>query len=379
MTHILIIGALPNSLINFRGDLIREIVSAGHHVTGIANDASADIIAQLAAMGVDYRDYPVSRRGINPIEDAKTFIILFQIIKQIKPDVLLAYTIKPVVWGGLAARFASVGNFYAMIEGLGFAFQGGNFRRNMLGWIIAFLYKVALKKSRKVIFLNPDNRQAFLDKKIVEESKAIMIDGIGVNLEDYKYTPLPTSAMHKIVFLSIGRLLGEKGFREYAQAARIVKERYPEAVFRLVGPTDPSSDGISLEEVQCWLDAGWIEYLGESKDVRNQLTGCHVYVLPSYHEGLPRTVIEAMAMGRPILTTDVPGCRETVVQGENGWLVPKADTLALAERMFWFIEHRDEWQRMAESSRQIAEERFDVHKINRDLMEIMGLKCDGEC
>lgn len=373
MTHILIIGALPESLVNFRGDLIRKIVRSGYKVTGIANNASAEVVAQLAAMGAYYLDYPVSRRGINPFEDAKTCVALYRIINQLKPDVVLAYTIKPVVWGGVASRFASVRSFYAMIEGLGFAFQGGNIRRNILGRMVAFMYKLALNRARKVIFLNTDNRQTFLDQKIINEDKAAMIDGIGVNLDDYHQTSLPTTAKHNLVFLSIGRLLGDKGFREFAQSARLVKLRYPEAIFRLVGPTDPSPDGISLEEVHGWQEAGWIEYLGVAKDVRPHLKDSHVYVLPSYHEGLPRTIQEAMAIGRPILTTDVPGCRETVIPGDNGWLVPKADAQALAESMIWFIENSDELQRMANRSREMAEKRFDVHKINRELMEIMGL------
>ena len=189
-------------------------------------------------------------------------------------------------------------------------------------------------------------------------------------LNKFTVAPLPEEGM---VFLTIGRLLGGKGFREYAMASCLVRKRYPDAVFRIVGPTDPSPDGISLDEVQQWQNEGTIQYLGETRDVRPFIAACHVYVLPSYHEGMPRTVLEAMAMGRPILTTDVPGCRETVVSGENGYLVPKADAGALAERMMWFIENRNQLERMGRASRSMAEERFDVRKVNAKILRIMGL------
>jgi glycosyltransferase involved in cell wall biosynthesis len=172
-------------------------------------------------------------------------------------------------------------------------------------------------------------------------------------------------------FLLIARLLSEKGLREYAAAARLVKERHPETVCQLVGPLDPSPDGITLEEINQWNESGDIQYLGDTADVRPFIAGCHIYVLPSYHEGMPRTILEAMAMGRPILTTDVPGCRETVQPGINGYLVPRCDANALAERMQWFIEHPDQWERMGHASRRIAEERFDVRRINEEMLQIM--------
>jgi glycosyltransferase involved in cell wall biosynthesis len=193
------------------------------------------------------------------------------------------------------------------------------------------------------------------------------VAGSGVDLSYFSEAEFPESAP---TFLCIARLLGEKGLREYAQAAQIVKQRYPKAEFRLLGPADPSPDRISLDEVNTW---GTIEYLGDTNDVRPYLAVCHILVLPSYHEGMPRTVLEAMATGRPILTTNAPGCKKTVVQGENGFLVPFRDAEALAERMIWFIEHRDQWQRMGQVSRRMAEERFDVHKINAQLLRIMKL------
>ncbi len=197
-----------------------------------------------------------------------------------------------------------------------------------------------------------------------------------MNLKHFKESCLPQGSL---VFLTIARLLGDKGLREYAEAAGIVKKRYPDVIFNLVGPLDPSPDGIPSEEVEAWHISGSLSYLGPAADVRPFVEQCHVYVLASYHEGMPRTVLEAMSMGRPILTTDVPGCRETVLPSKNGYLVPKQQTEALAQRMIWFIENREQCEQMGKASRLLAEERFDVRKINAQMMRIMGLseKIDG--
>lgn len=370
MSRVVIIGALPESLTNFRGELIRALVEAGHQVTAMATPASAEQVAAVKALGAEFRSFPVQRNGLNPVKDLQTLFALRTAFRQIKPDVVLAYTIKPVVWGGLAALMGRLPRFFALIEGLGYAFQGGSRRRRFINGIASFLYKVSVYKAEKVIFLNPDNRRHFLASGLIRENQAEMIDGIGLDIDWYGLAPLPDNGIN---FLCIARLLREKGLREFALAASIVKNKYPESLFHLVGQTDPSPDGIPLDEVKQWQVEGCIEYLGSAKDVRPCIANAHIFVLPSYHEGMPRTVLEAMSMGRPILTTDVPGCRETVIPGENGWLVPKADAEALAEKMIWFIENRDQWQRMGQRSREMAEERFDVHTINRQLMQIMGL------
>lgn len=370
MSKIIIIGALPESLTNFRGELIRSLTKAGHNVTAMATLASQEQIAAIKVLGADFCSFPVQRNGLSPIKDLQTLFALRKAFRKMQPDVVLAYTIKPVIWGGLALFGNHTTRFYALVTGLGFAFQEGGLVRKALMSLVTGLYRLSLSRSDRVIFQNPDNRDLFIARQIVATDKCALVNGSGVDLQRFGVAPLCDNIIR---FLTIGRLLGEKGFREYAHAAKLVKGRYPEAVFTLVGPVDPSPDGITLEEVKEWVANGWIEYHGSTSDVRPFIADSHIFVLPSYHEGMPRTVLEAMAMGRPILTTDVPGCKETVIQGENGFLVPKADAEALAERMIWFIEHRDQWQRMGQRSRQMAEERFDVHTINRKLMRIMGL------
>ncbi|BCB41091.1 glycosyl transferase [Vibrio alginolyticus] len=366
---IAIIGALPASLFNFRGELLIELSKNYSSVYSLASGADKKEIEVIESLYTTYYDYPVSRNGLNPVLDVITLFSLCRFNLKKKPNVVLSYTIKPIIWGGLAARFTNVESFYAMITGLGYAFQKGGVAKNLLNVLVKFLYRSALKKSKGVIFQNRDNMQVFIDEGIVPKEKCFLVNGSGVDLSHYSLSPLP-STPH---FLLIARLLGDKGIREYAQAAKLVKQKYPEAVFELVGPEDPSPDGIKLDEVHQWTESGAIKYSGATTDVRPFIENCAIYVLPSYHEGMPRTVLEAMAMGRPILTTDVPGCRETVIDGENGWLVEKANAEQLAEKMIWFIENQDKWQEMGKSSHDMAYEKFDVHKVNAEILKIMGL------
>jgi glycosyltransferase involved in cell wall biosynthesis len=364
-----LIGALPSSLVNFRGELIKLLIGNGHEVIALASEASISDITHIEELGARYVNYNVQRNGLNPLADIKTLQDFKRIFAIEKPDVILSYTIKPVVWGGIAARTLPNVQFYGLITGLGFAFQKGGIKRNLLSFIVTTLYRLGLSKSSKVIFQNKDNKKAFEDHQLVNSDRCCLVNGSGVDLSRFQKSELS----HNPSFLLIARLLGDKGIREYAQAATIVKNKYPNAIFNLVGPEDPSPDGISVKAVDSWHVSGAIVYHGGTDDVRPYIKESNIFVLPSYHEGMPRTVLEAMAMGRPILTTNVPGCKETVVNGENGWLVEKANVEQLAEKMIWFIENQGEWQRMGDISHQMAIEKFDVHKVNQELLKIMGL------
>lgn len=365
----IIVGALPSSLVNFRGELISKLVSDGHSVIALASGASSEEVERVNSIGADYLDYPVQRSGLNPVADLNTLISLKRFFEMHKPDVLLAYTIKPIIWGGIAGRLAKVDSFYAMITGLGYAFQKGGFVKNSLNALVKFLYRIALKHSKGIIFQNKDNMNVFIDECIVPKEKCYLVNGSGVDLSHFGLSALPS----KPRFLLIARLLGDKGIREFIKAAELVKHKYPDSIFELVGPEDSSPDGIKLDEIQKWCDKGVIVYSGATKDVRPYIDSCSIYVLPSYHEGMPRSVLEAMAMGRPILTTDVPGCRETVINGKNGWLVEKANVEQLSERMIWFIENQSMWQQMGKNSYDMACERFDVQKVNIEILKVMGL------
>lgn len=372
MSRIVIVGALAESLVNFRGDLIKSLVGLGNEVVAMAASSDQVTLIQIEKLGASFKSYPVQRNGMDPVSDLKTFFALRSTFSEVKPDIVLAYTIKPTIWGGLALRSLNTqARFYALITGLGMAFQPGSVKKKILTGLVTSLYRWALSKAEKVIFQNQDNRQSFVDCNIVKAEGSVVVSGSGVNLDHFIVAPLPRG---HVVFLTIARLLGDKGLREQYRAAQIIKERYPEATFLLVGPGDPSPDGIPLSEVRAWQDSGALKYLGATSDVRPYIEQSHVYVLPSYHEGMPRTVLEAMAMGRPIITTDAPGCRETVVDGVNGFLVPVKDEKALAQAMERFILHPELIEKMGQCSREMVGSRFDVHKVNDDILHIMGLK-----
>ena len=368
LPKVLVVGVVPKSLLNFRGELIGAIKAQKKSVLTVSAPLSETEAQNFKARSLDHCAVSFQRNGLNPWVDLKSCWALYRLYKKEQPEKVLAYTIKPVIWGGIAARLAKV-PFYALVTGLGFAFQGESFKRRLLTKLVTFLYKVGLSGSRKVIFQNEDNRRLFVERGIVPVEKTEVVNGSGVDISRFGLTILP-GFEKGVQFLCIARLLGEKGLREYAQAAELVKSKYPTAGFVLVGPEDTSPDGISISEVGLWQS---VDYRGSTQDVRPFIEQAHVYVLPSYHEGLPRSTIEAMAMGRAVITTDAVGCKETVENGVNGFKVPVADAQALAEKMIWFIEHPENIELMGLASRKMAEEMFNVHKVNARMLEIMGL------
>ncbi len=368
--HLLVTSAYPNSVAGFRGDLIRACVAAGSQVTVLSATAEPEVEHQIRSLKCEFHPYSIKRNAINVSSDLKTLGELKTAYRELSPDIILAYTIKPIIWGGIAARKVPNARFFALVTGLGYAFQGTSLKRRLLNGLVTWLYRFALRGSEGVIFQNRDNRDLFVRHNIVAAEKCHVVNGSGVNVASFSKAALPAGPAH---FLVIARLLGEKGIREYCRAAEIVKRQYPDCIFSVVGPKDPSPDGINIEEINQWHQNNTIVYHGATSDVQPFIKSCHVYTLPSYHEGMPRTVLESMAMGRPILTTDVVGCRETVEPGVNGQLVPKGDAEALALKMIWFIENRDQWQAMGDASRKIAEEKFDVHKVNQQMLKILGI------
>jgi len=370
MARILILGSLAESLVIFRRCLLEKMIVDGHQVFACAPNASIEVREQLSKMRVTYCDVNLQRTGINPFSDFVTLYKLIQLFKKVKPDIFLGYTIKPVIYGSLMARFCGVPKIYSMIEGVGYAFLGTGLKSKIIGVIASNLFRFALRFNEKVFFLNPDNLEMFLSKHLLRDEQAVILNGIGVDLDKFNVAPYPKS----VSFLLVARLLRDKGVCEYADAARIIKQKYPQVKFRLVGFIDAGNPAtISEEELDSWINSGVIDYLGRLSDVRPAITESSVYVLPSYHEGMPVTVMEAMAMGRPIITTDVPGCRETVRNGENGFLVPVRDVPSLVQAIESFIKYPSNIESMGKESRQIAVKKYDVHKINVQIMRTMDL------
>ena len=350
------------------------MLARGHKVDAVAPGLFEDraTFDALTGMGVGCHTVPLSRTGLNPVADLGTLFALRRLMRQLGPDVVISYTIKPVIWGTLAAAWAGVSNRIGLITGLGYAFTGeARGKRRLIQMAARQLYRFALSRATLVFFQNGDDRQLFSDLRLLSPATpSAVVNGSGIDTVAFPMTDLPKTPLR---FLMIARLLGDKGVREYAAAAAHIKEQYPQVKCDLVGGLDSNPDSITATEVQAWCTAGCLNWLGEMGDVRPAIARCHVFVLPSYREGTPRTVLEAMAMGRAIITTNAPGCRETTVQGDNGFLVPIADALALVDAMKQFVIHPELAPRMGQSSRRRAEKKYDVHQVNGQMLSAIGL------
>lgn len=375
----LLIANACNSVVNFRLDLIKAIQASGQQVHVACPDISADSFEGqvLLDIGVHIHKIPINRAGLNPIADLKTFWSLYRLIFRIQPNRVLCYTIKPVIWGSLAAFVARVPQRYSLISGLGYAFveeKATSIKRALIKRIARFLYRLALNRCQGVFFQNPDDEALFRNLSILKnKTKSIVVKGSGVNLSHFIEAPLPKEP----VFILIARLLIDKGVREYAEAAKQLKVTYPQANFKLVGYIDENPQSIAQEELDSWVEGGALDYLGKLNDVRPALAEASVFVLPSYREGTPRSALEALAMGRAIITTNAPGCRETVVHGKNGYLVQPKSTYQLAEAMEKLILRPKLIEQMGQESLRKVKEEFDVHKVNVVMLKNMQLDTQG--
>lgn len=373
---VVLLSSYASSLENFRGPLILEIVARGHRVVTLAPDFDANTRAAVEALGAETRCCPLVRTGINPLSDLKSILAMRSLLAELRPHVSLCYYIKPVIYGTLAASWAKVPHRVALIEGLGFTFtdivKPLGIKRRVLRVVVSMLYRLALVRAHQVLMLNPDDVREFVERGLVAPRLTQCIGGIGVDLTEWPETPLLSLSEQPITFTLAGRLLREKGIREFVGAARVIKARYPNTRFMLLGGLDENPGAIPLAEVQSWVDGGVLEWPGHVP-MRPWLEKTHIYVLPSYREGVPRSTQEAMALGRAVITTDAPGCRETVVPGENGFLVPVRNVPALIQSMERFIKNPDLISTMGKASRRLAEERFDVQKTNAKIIAALGL------
>jgi glycosyltransferase involved in cell wall biosynthesis len=346
------------------------MVDAGYRVTAAGAEDDPEVAATLKSWGVTFRAVKLARAGLNPFADLQTLRGLVRVFRDTRPDVFFGYTAKAVTYGILAAKLAGVPRRYAMITGLGYAFtEGPELKRKISRIAAGLLYRAALPLADRVIFQNADDQGYFLSRGFVRPAQVAQIGGSGVDLEHYRQAPLPDGP---VTFLMIARLLRDKGVYEYIEAARQVRKTFPNTRFVLVGALDPNPSSAKQHEIDAWVREGIIEYRGEVTDVRPHIGDCHVYVLPSYREGMPRTVLEAMAIGRGIITCDVPGCRETVVDGDNGFLVPARDAVALARAMTQFMTDADRMDAAARRSRQRATEVYEVNQVNRRMLQLLG-------
>lgn len=375
--NILLISSHAPALTGFRKHIISTLTNTGHTVFAMAPNHTIESRATLTALGATPIDCTIQRTGMNPIQDFIAMLKLAKQIKVIQADVTLSFFIKPVIFGTIAAWLAGVPRRIAMVEGLGYVFTPTesklSWKRVQLKRLAMRLYKLAFARAHRVVFLNPDDQREFVKAKLLPLNKSYVLGGIGVDLDEWQEKPAITEP---VTFLLIARLLREKGVIEFAAAAKLVGLKYSSARFLLLGGLDANPGAISEAEVLAWVKQGVLIWPGYVP-VQPWLTEASVFVLPSYREGVPCSTQEAMAMGRAVITTDVPGCRETVVDGVNGFLVPPRNAQALAACMERFIESPELIASMGKESRRLAEERFNVHEVNARLIALMLSNADA--
>ncbi|AKQ41681.1 hypothetical protein CP97_06050 [Aurantiacibacter atlanticus] len=370
---ILVLSSLAYSLTNFRGDLLQAMLGAGHQVTACAPDRDSVTEQRLKSWGASFAHTPMSRTGTSPFADLKLLADYVRLMRQEKPDIVLAYTQKPIIYGGLAARIAGGRPFYALMSGLGHVFSPQSTFPAPLRRVISVLYREALRRAHATFVFNADDRADMIRFGIVTEKQNVMqVPGSGVSLDRYANTTPPTE---KLNFLLIGRLMKNKGIMEFLEASRMVRAQGGDCSFTIVGRCE-NENPEGLDEASCEKLFGEddVEFVPGTDDVRPYLRKCSVFVLPSfYREGLPRTILEALSSGRAVITTDLPGCRDPIEEGENGFLVAPMDAADLAGAMMRFVNQPELVISMGNAARAIAETRYDVRLVNRILLTEMGL------
>ncbi|HLS37339.1 MAG TPA: glycosyltransferase family 4 protein [Sphingobacterium bovisgrunnientis] len=377
LKKILIVCDASKTLLAFRGKLI-EKMKEKHQVYVFTPEIGHDFIRKgLREMGVIVIENKLNASNISVISDLNYILSLNRVIKEIKPDVFFPFAFKPVIYGTFLAKLNQINLISPMLTGLGYNFAEGN-NKKFVASITRLLLKTSLKKHPRlnIIFQNRDDADKLLDLKIISPNHNVhVVNGSGVDLSHYAYSEPQTDS---ITFLMIARLINAKGVNEYYEAAQIIKEKYPHIEFKLIGDYDKNIDSISKDLYQKIISENTINYLGHVNDVRTEIAQSSVVVLPSYYrEGVPRSLLESMAMGRAVITCDTPGCKETIngkIGRENGFLIPPKDSRTLADKMEFFILNREKITDYGKEGLAFAKEKFDVNLVNKDMLRIMELE-----
>jgi len=372
---IAIISNSANSLIRFRGPLVKELCGRGHIVFALAPDYNSKNYLMVRGLGALPVVYPLSRTGLNPLIDFINFLNLIFVLKKLNCNVVLQYTIKPVIYGNICAWICKVPIRYALVTGLGYIFISNNekvsFKKKCLNWLTRWLYKYALSKATLVFFQNEDDLNEFVSNGIIPKRKAFLVGATGVDLNYFSPAPV---LVKPVTFIFVGRLLREKGITEFLKAAKIVKIKYPDTRFIVLGNVDLNPGSIKERDIEDYVRSGIIEWPGHVDDVRPWLAQASVFVLPSYYrEGIPRSTQEAMAIGRAIITTNTIGCKETVDDGINGFLIPPKNVDALVAAIERLVKDPELIRRMGNESRRIAEKKFNVSDLTLKMIKAVGL------
>ena len=365
---ILVLSSHTKSLFWFRMDMMRSFLRHGYAVVAVGSEPDDEWQDKFQKENIHYRTIPISRNGLNPFGDLKTYHAIKKLLEEERPDKIFCYQAKTVIYGTIAAHHLGITEVYPLIAGLGSIFRGQGLKNGIIRQIMKREYQYALRFAKKIMFQNHDDLDCFVQEGIVNRDHTTIINGSGVDTRHFIPTPFP----EQMTFLMISRLIRDKGVFEYLEAARKVRASHKDVRFLLVGPYDTNPSALKQEELQEYISDGSIEYLGEVTDVRPAIAQSSVYVLPSYHEGTPKTVLEAMACGRPIITTDAPGCRETVQEGVNGYLVEPKNVEALVESVMKVIGDNESFEEMGNASRKLAVKKYDIDIVNQQIENVLG-------
>jgi glycosyltransferase involved in cell wall biosynthesis len=357
------------TIVNFRSELIKILIENGCNVTVICPSecelmVDRDLNLELEDLGVEYIPVEFNRNSVNPISEIYFLMSFYFILRKMRPDVVLNYTIKPTIYGSIAAKLSGVKCILSNITGLGYIFTANTFKSRVLLSIVKLQYKIALRCNSLVFFQNPDDEALFRSLALINGVKTKVINGSGIDTDKF----VRQSHNQKLFsFIFVGRLLRDKGVNEFIQAAELLKKKYPDAIFTLLGPIDDNPSSLSKHDLERFMSSGVVSYLPLRSNVRDVLEEYEVFVLPSYREGTPRSTLEAMSMSMPVITTNVPGCRETVISGSNGFLVEAKNVNDLAAAMEKFIVNRHLVRLFGDASRVLVCNRYDVIKVNESI------------
>ena len=371
--RICVLGNQARATFLFWRVLMLKMRAQGHSVVCLIPPGDEENEKRIQELDVEIEHYRLNRKGVNPVQDLTTFNDLKAFFHKDHIDYLFASTIKPVIYGCLAAKLAKVPHIYATITGLGYAFEADSLPKKMLHQLGIVLYRAALSGIEGVFFQNKDDAALFREQGILsQKARVLFANGTGVDTERFAKQDLPDTS-RGLTFLLVGRLLEAKGIREYCEAAKIIRAKYPDTSFQILGPEETGPGSISPQEIASWKQEGIVSYLGETSNVIPFVSAAHVLVLPSWREGLPTCVMEAMSLGRACLVTDVPGCRQTVINNENGLVVPAKNAQALARAMEEFIKNPSLLCSMGNAGREIAERQYDTHVVASGILRDMGI------
>lgn len=367
MKKIFLVANVQFTLTQFRSELIDLLRERGHKVVLVCPNTTGNLHAEPDQNVIEYK---LSRGGINPFRDFQTFLSLARLFGREKPDIILNFTIKPIIYSSLAARlFSPKTKVFSNITGLGYIFTDNSLGTRVLRLLIVFLYRCALRFNQSVFFQNPDDEMLFKNLGLVSQAQAVRLNGSGINLERITRS---SKSKEEQSFIFVGRLLRDKGLGELIEAVEKLSLRYPLMKCYIVGGNDDNPNSFTSQDIEKFSKNKALVFLGHRKDIVELLRSASVFVLPSYREGTPRSTLEAMAVGLPIITTNVPGCRETVIDQYNGFIVPVKNSEVLYTKMKFFLENPDQIKIMGNHSRDYVEKKFDVKEVNLKILNVIG-------